>query len=547
MIVLLMLSFFACLVYLYVGIKAYKLNSSSKINRIFLLLCTVMAIWSFAYSFAYIAENPIEFYFWNKISAFGWCTFSAIILYLVLEIVDSPMFRYKTIKILVLLPAFLFLYMSLFLFGPTIKTPTAIEKIFYIGNFTYNFGFLLYSIFRISIWGRKSKCIRQKVQAKIIAISSGTPFLLNLLTETILPSLGILTTPQIGQIYSLIMILGVYIAITKYRFMNIPASAISDEILTEIMDLVIVLDPEDKMIKINSQAMNLLGFDDAELINKSIVDIINIDDKQMTDLLNEKSNEKITQNFPRIHFKSKNGDVIPLKVSFTPIIDPKIKDILAKVIVGQDIRTIIELESEMIRHKETTNALKLAYEEIEKINKELEKKNDILIQTNNDLHHKSIRDSLTGLLNHQYTNQMLENEIEVAKHDAHHLSVMMLDIDHFKNINDQYGHQTGDQVLIEVSRLLENTLKKSDIIGRYGGEEFVIILPNTHIKDAVIIAEKVRESIALFELNDISSIVTVSIGVAEYAGENTAEIISKADKLMYCAKNSGRNRVASTF
>lgn len=542
MIVLFMLSFFACLVYLYVGIKAYKLNRSSKINKIFLLLCTIMAIWSFAYSFAYIAEDDLVFSLWNKISAFGWCTFSSIILYLVLEIVESNMLRYKTIKAIILLPAFIFLYMSLFLFGPNIKTPVMIENFFYIGNFTYNFSYLLYSILKISIWGRKSIYIRQKIQAKIIAIASGTPFLLNLLTQTILPNFGVLIVPPMGQIYSLIMILGVYIAITKYRFMNIPVSAISDEILAEIMDVVIVLDPEGKIIRINSHSSSLLGFHDGELLNVSIIDIIH--DEQIIDLLKDKYNEKEVLNLPRIYFKSKNGQAIPLKASFTPIIDPKIKDVLAIVIVGQDIRTIIDLENEMVKHKETAHALKLANKEIEKINEELGNKNATLIKTNSDLHNKSIRDSLTGVINHQYANQMLEKEIEIAKHYHHNLSVMMLDIDHFKSVNDQYGHQMGDQVLIEVSRTIENNLKKTDIIGRYGGEEFFIILPKTGINDAILVGERIRKSIGSIKLMNKSFNVTASIGVVEYGEEDAAEIISKADKLMYLAKRNGRNKVA---
>jgi len=501
-----------------------------------------MSIWSFAYSFAYIAKDDMVFSFWNKISAFGWCTFSSIILYLVLEIAESRLLKYKMIKILILSPAFIFLYMSLFLFGPNIKTPVIIENFFYIGNFTYNFSFLLYSIVRISIWGRKSRYMRQKIQAKIIAIASGIPFLLDLLTQTILPMFEAQIVPPMGQIYSLIMILGVYIAITKYRFMDIPVSAISDKILTEIMDLVIVLDPEGMIIKINSQALDLLGFNNDEVVNKSIMTIIN--DEQVINLLSDKANEKTALKFPRVHFKSAIGKIIPISASYTPIIDPNIKDVLAVIIVGQDIRTIIELENEIVKHKETALALKLANEEIEKINKELENRNTVLIKTNADLHNKSIRDSLTGLVNHQYTNQILEKEIEIAKHYGHDLSVMMLDIDHFKNINDKYGHQVGDEVLIEVSRTIKNSLKKTDIIGRYGGEEFFIILPKTNITDAIIVGERIRKSIELIDLMDKNAKVTISIGVVEYGEEDAAEVISKADKLMYRAKADGRNKVA---
>ncbi|HCJ58819.1 MAG TPA: diguanylate cyclase, partial [Clostridiaceae bacterium] len=162
------LSFVSVFIYMYVGIYTYRHNTKSLINRVFLSLCTSYAIWSFAYAFAYASNNKIAFSFWNKISALGWCSFSAITLYLVLLITDNKLVKNKLIVVFVFSPAVIFFYMSVFLFGVGINTPTIISNIFYIGDFLYNFTFLIISIILIFFWGAKTDSKRIKIQSKIL-------------------------------------------------------------------------------------------------------------------------------------------------------------------------------------------------------------------------------------------------------------------------------------------------------------------------------------------------------------------------------------------
>ncbi len=156
-----------------------------------------------------------------------------------------------------------------------------------------------------------------------------------------------------------------------------------------------------------------------------------------------------------------------------------------------------------------------------------------------------IRDSLTGLYNHTHTLYMLETEITKAKQNGTPLSFAMLDIDFFKKINDSYGHPIGDRVLKSLSLFLKQRLRKTDHIGRYGGEEFAIVLPNTRESDAKKILNEIREKFS--ELRQPAGggefQVTFSCGVATLPCENAQVICERADKALYDAKRSGRNAV----
>ena len=156
-------------------------------------------------------------------------------------------------------------------------------------------------------------------------------------------------------------------------------------------------------------------------------------------------------------------------------------------------------------------------------------------------------DKLTGLFNRWILIQMLEKEFERSIRYAFPLSVCMLDIDHFKSINDRYGHVIGDHVLRSVAGIIGKELRHSDISARYGGEEFCAILPHMNLKNAKIIMERIRraiESAACPVEGDVPARVTISIGITERNETVTdpGQMIERADSALYAAKNSGRNR-----
>lgn len=156
-------------------------------------------------------------------------------------------------------------------------------------------------------------------------------------------------------------------------------------------------------------------------------------------------------------------------------------------------------------------------------------------------------DPLTGAHNRAAMDETLEREAELANRHKSALSLLILDIDHFKNINDNYGHITGDDVLKECVKCCNQALRGTDMLFRYGGEEFVVMLPGVNSNGAEIAAERLRSTIEkhVFNCQKGTVPVTVSIGAASLTlHETVKDVIKRADKALYSAKNAGRNRVA---
>ncbi len=160
-----------------------------------------------------------------------------------------------------------------------------------------------------------------------------------------------------------------------------------------------------------------------------------------------------------------------------------------------------------------------------------------------DLRFQATTDPLTGLSNRLKFDQALAHEMLRSERYDTPLSLVLYDIDHFKEVNDTYGHQIGDKVLIELSRTVSNRIRSTDLLTRWGGEEFILLLPGSNGQMAYQAAEKLRSDIAQLKLNEVGT-VTCSFGVIEYAAGDSAEtLIARADKALYRAKMNGRNRV----
>lgn len=166
-----------------------------------------------------------------------------------------------------------------------------------------------------------------------------------------------------------------------------------------------------------------------------------------------------------------------------------------------------------------------------------------------DVRRESMLDPLTKIANRKSFDDGMERAIAAAAATGDRLCLMIIDIDHFKSFNDNYGHQTGDQVLRLVAMTLKSNIKGKDLAARYGGEEFVAILPSTDLEGAMIVAENIRKAIQAKELlkrstNEKLGRITASFGIAAYhAGDTPGSLIERADRCLYAAKHAGRNRV----
>ncbi|MCZ8190096.1 MAG: diguanylate cyclase [Microcystis sp. LE19-338.1B] len=183
-----------------------------------------------------------------------------------------------------------------------------------------------------------------------------------------------------------------------------------------------------------------------------------------------------------------------------------------------------------------------------KIHLELKKTQEELKNINSQLEKLVITDSLTGVNNRREILDLGEKELQRCRRYDRYFSVLVIDIDHFKHINDTFGHLLGDKTLITVAGAIKNCLRQVDSFGRFGGEEFVAILPETNLQDAATTAQRICQVIneLNIEINRQKVRVTASIGVATFSHEdnNLEAVIERADHAMFAAKNQGRNRVS---
>lgn len=240
--------------------------------------------------------------------------------------------------------------------------------------------------------------------------------------------------------------------------------------------------------------------------------------------------EKILE---QVHIKVKEaGSYFNLKIKSTKSVQEILQEANIKL-------SLINLDYDQMNKQ-----LVLAKIHLENLTKELEKKNQILDNLANV-------DGLTNLYNHRYFQMSLDQEISRCMRNGSTISLLLLDIDHFKKFNDTYGHQAGDFVLAKFAAILKDNVREHDVVSRYGGEEFVIILPETSSENACTVAEKLRLAVetATFDDNRETYNVTASFGVscATPATEDDFSkdsLISQADTALYEAKNKGRNQYA---
>jgi two-component system, cell cycle response regulator len=195
--------------------------------------------------------------------------------------------------------------------------------------------------------------------------------------------------------------------------------------------------------------------------------------------------------------------------------------------------------------------LQLRVRELETRVAELQRENLDLAMKNRVLAEVSARDSLTGLYNRWYVMEKIESEMNRSLRHGSPVALLMLDIDHFKRINDSFGHSAGDSVLRSFGQVLRESCRVYDVPGRYGGEEFCIVLPETRVGNTTAVAERIRQRLAssLFDVGTDQVAITASIGIAgldspeEEGLVTSSALIERADRALYSAKHRGRNRI----
>jgi diguanylate cyclase (GGDEF)-like protein/PAS domain S-box-containing protein len=283
-----------------------------------------------------------------------------------------------------------------------------------------------------------------------------------------------------------------------------------------------VVDAHDRVLDANSVAEEWLGKSRSEIIGHDPLEVF----KEWTQLLNrflstEKTREEVQifGNPPRM-----------LEVVITPLYEEETRELRGRIILAYDITKRKQLENEL---KNTNKILMAKILEVEVLKEKLQE--------------QAIRDPLTGVFNRRFLAESLDKEIPKAERENTPVSIVMIDVDFFKNFNDTYGHRCGDVVLLDLANFLTKNSRQGDIVCRYGGEEFVILMPNATQQDAFERAEiwLANYTSKAIQYDNKSLNTAFSAGVASFPlhGTSGEAILQAADHALYCSKNEGRNRV----
>ena len=308
---------------------------------------------------------------------------------------------------------------------------------------------------------------------------------------------------------------------------------------------IISMDRNGTIIKVNETFHKWMGYESAEdLEGVNLESLMSIANKMIyhSYFIPEIHLHKLVEEL-YINFKGKDGLPVPFLMNARQaeykgelFIDCILVKMKKRIDYEQELRATKQQLEEAYIEKDK------AYAQLEKINQEIKEKQKELMLFNTQLVELSNTDKLTGIPNRRYLQERLADQVELYKTKGIPFSLLMLDIDHFKAVNDTYGHQVGDDVLMQLAEILKRQSRLGDCAARYGGEEFTVILPNTHAADAITYAQRLNRAVETNEWKIISGL-TISIGVAEFRdNDNETTIIEKADQALYTSKHNGRNR-----
>ncbi|KOS67701.1 chemotaxis protein CheY [Lysinibacillus contaminans] len=296
--------------------------------------------------------------------------------------------------------------------------------------------------------------------------------------------------------------------------------------------------------EVNQTFLEWMGYEQKDLLNEHVESLMSIANKLIfhsyfypTINLNEYVEELF------ISFKDSKGITVPYLLNGRRYKNDGVERIDCILVqMKKRIDYELELRSAKKQMEEAYVAKDQALANLEQLHLEIEKKQTELMEMNAILVELSVTDKLTGLKNRRFFQEKLEEHIALYRETGKFFSLLILDIDHFKKVNDTYGHQVGDEVLVQLAHVLTTQTREADIAARYGGEEFVVILPNTDLAESKIIAEQLRQTVEHAQWKTGS--LTVSIGIATFTEQDSdATILKNADQALYASKENGRNRV----
>ncbi len=489
-----------------------RLGIVSDIPRLYFIACLFDLPWCFGYLAMYLTGDPDKAEFAYRAGAAGWTLNMASVSLLSLSLLETVSGR-KISPV----PGYILVITSLFFFT------AALSGRIYATSFTrvpggwweehvptgslLVRGYIMWALITVAsgvalltlmIW--KAKLRRHRHLIIYLFTPLGISAIFTMLINLLLPFYGI-KCPPVGHILISFYLASTGYSIVKFRVIKPEPENITVPLLFQISDMVILTDSSGNILRVNHAVSALLGYGPEELNSKHAGLVL-----PGISALQEGAGER--------EAVTARGERIQVQCTVNPIDDIH-GDRIGFFILLKDLTRVKRLE-------EMTRNLQISNRELERL---------------------SITDSLTGMYNRSKMENVLSSEVQRSRRYGSHFSIILYDIDNFKNINDTCGHGTGDEVLRYVADTVRRITRETDIAGRWGGDEFLIICVNTGREAAGILAEKIRVDLEKCRHPGIGS-VTSSFGVTEYTENDTPEsIITRGDNAMYDSKRRARNMV----
>lgn len=526
-------------------------DRNSWINRTFFILCLFSSTWALGYGLMITAPNIYWANLGRIVASLGWCFYYSTCLLFALAVKRANKLPIRASEIaLIYVPSILFYINTLrcsphkvmirLPYGWTDIYPTPIfEHLFIVYYLTFSFT----GIFMIYKWGKDSTKKREKKQSNTILLTSACGLIIGTILDTILQKMGIIFFP-LAIVVTLISMLGLLYAITKYKMMYITPQNILDYIFKVVNYPIFFIGEDFKIKDVNKIASTITGYSFEELIEKDFKTLIIDYDFCFSDLTKEKFIKK------EMGLTDKNGNTTNCML-YAEVIYDDFDDILGIVVILNDI-------SEQKRNEEILKNYNLELEKkIKERTMKLEMANQSLMKEILDrktaeerIRYLGYYDELTDLPNRRYLNEYINNLINSFKNTEKKFAVMYLDLDNFKLVNDEFGHQNGDFLLKHFSSSISKSIKEKYILARIGGDEFLILVTDLSEKDYedtinMLSSEIIDTLKEPFLIENKENFITVSMGAACYPedGLDGQTLINNADTAMYEAKRSGKKGV----
>ena len=484
-------------------------------------------IWSGAYAINWSVVGLDDKIFWMKVMYFGVLGVPTLFLIFILEITHHEDWLTARNFVLLGIQPFVMLvtvWSDIYLVFDRIDLQWVdgfmvlrIERGFgFWVNTYYSYAIILLAFF-ILVVGFLPANPFFKRQHLIIMVGSIIPFATSILTQTNYTELADLDLAPIS--FGVSSILYAY-AIFRHQFMDLVPVA-RGHLIESMSDGVLVLDEYGRIVDINPAMQNILENEPASYLGQNAAVILKLWEQNVEQLLNG------IETRTELKIARKQSSYLDLRI--TPLYDDNHR-MNGRLMVFRDITDRKEVEKDLRR---AMDRLQTQLIEIGVLQSQLRE--------------QAIRDALTNLFNRRYLEETLERELARATRESYPLCVIMMDLDYFKDVNDTYGHEAGDVVLKTLAETVIRKSRHGDFVCRYGGEEFVLVMPNINIEKTRERAEDLHATINALNIQygRFNLTTTISMGIAWYPAHGTTKeaLMRAADMAMYIAKNTGRNRV----